>query len=569
MSVEKRIVTYDENVEKQMQGRVFEDYVRECMINALDTTDDASFYSIDNSEWVSKYTYKGAEHFGYKKRAFQIAILNDDSHHRVIQKSAQMGVSEIMARECICKLCKIDRTKALYTLPTDSDVGIFSDTRIKPIFEDSPSISKWARGTDNLGRKQIRNSFLIMRGSWDVRLAQMMDIDFLYLDEFDRHKPGIIGSLRARMDASVHRYETDYSTPTVKGYGINYLFADTDQKEWFVTCPVCGAEQFMTEEHILFRPDDGDRRDGYFGCLHKKCAAPLERYEGIWKPTAKGKVLMSGYHVSQAMSPSKSAQDILDTKSDAVLEQDYWNYTWGLPFSGSSDNSIDSVKYNKLYGDFTLNPKVRSGGLAIMGIDWGKPWSWAEIRTIDLEEKTSKIVWIECFKSDDPDMHSERMIDLARESEACMVVADIGYSDSRGYKLKQNLGDIFWEVASNSTGIIEPKYNRKNHHIVCFKERIIKRHFVLLNNKKIFLPSHDSIGIDFGKETRITRTAAWVKHHKNISIRKNRDGNDEMVLKEPNHLVLTSAYTDLAFEFLTRKSLKTSSSERLATSSRL
>jgi hypothetical protein len=560
MSSDKRIRTSDENIEKQMQGRVLEDFVRSCMVMAIDGADDAEFYEVPNADWIAKYTRKGASAFGYKNRDFQVDILNDPAHHKVVMKSAQMGISEIMARDCICRLCKNDRTKALYTLPTDSDVGIFSDTRVRPIFEDSPYITRWSgKGTDNLGRKQVKNSFLILRGSWDVRLAQMMDIDFIYIDEFDRQKPDIIGSLRARMDGSAYRYETDYSTPTVEGYGIHPLYLDTDQKEWYVTCQRCGEEQFITEEHIMFYQEDEEHLEPYFGCL--RCKNKLNRFVGQWKPTAKGKPNMSGYHISQAMSPMISAADIIHKKETSQLEADYYNYTWGLPYRGTAEGSMESIDYGSLVGDFGLDPDSRTGGKAIMSIDWGLPWSWAEIRRINEDSPDGDIVWIECFKSTNPDDHPDRMIDLARQSEACMVMADIGYSDSRGYRLKQALGDIFWEVASNSTGVVEPRFNLKNHHVVCFKERILKRHFVLLKNKRIYLPQ-DSDKIKFGKDKSKTRVEMWLEHHKNIKIRKNRDGVEEMVYSGQDHLALTSAYCDIAFEYILKNTSTTKRTQR-------
>ena len=550
IETDRRIITSDENIEQQMQGRIVEDFVRSCILQVIDSADDSEFYEVSNSEWVAKYTRLGLSPFGYKKREYQPQIIDDESHHKVIMKSAQMGISEIMARDCICKLCKNDRTKALYTLPTDSDVGIFSDTRVRPVFEDSPYITRWSgKGTDNLGRKQVKNSFLILRGSWDVRLAQMMDIDFLYLDEFDRHKPGIIGSLRARMDGSDYRYETDYSTPTVENFGIHKLFLDTDQKEWFVTCSRCGEQQFLIEEHIMYFEEDEAHIEPYFGCL--RCKNRLNKNVGVWKPTAEGHPSMSGYHISQAMSATISAADIVHKKATSQIEADYWNYTWGLPFIGSSDGSSGPIEYAAMVGKHKLDYTAHTlAGKTIMSIDWGLPWSWAEIRWIPEGSNDAQITWIECFHSANPDDHPDRMIDLARESRADMVMADIGYSDTRGYRLEQALGDIFWQVASNSKGVIEPKFSLSNHHVVCFKERIVRRHFVLLENGRLYLPV-DNDKIKFTKDGPLmTRVEKWIEHHNAIGFRKNRAGDQEMTVSGQDHLTLTSAYCDLAFEYI-------------------
>jgi hypothetical protein len=383
----------------------------------------------------------------------------------------------------------------------------------------------------------------------------MMDIDFLYLDEFDRHKPDIIGSLRARMDGSDYRYETDYSTPTVDGFGIHKLYLDTDQKEWFVPCGRCGEWFFMTEEHIMFYPEDEERLEPYFGCL--KCKCKMNTTIGDWRPTAKGAPGMSGYHVTQAMSPTISAADILHKKETSQIEADYWNYTWGLPYKGSADGPLGSVDYDTIVGKHKMDYSPHSlAGKTVMAIDWGLPWSWAEIRWVPEGSRDAQILWIECFKSANPDDHPDRMIELAREARVDMVMADIGYSDSRGYRLEQSLGDIFWQVASNSTGVVEPKFNLSNHHVVCFKERILRRHFVLLQNKRIMLPTDDFKMRFTEKGPMETRIEKWIQHHKTIKFRKNRDGVVEMVevSGQADHLALTSAYCDLAFEYIVKHS---------------
>jgi hypothetical protein len=260
---------------------------------------------------------------------------------------------------------------------------------------------------------------------------------------------------------------------------------------------------------------------------------------------------MSGYHISQAMSATISAADIVHKKATSQIEADYWNYTWGLPFRGSSDGSSGPIDYETMIGKHKLDYTAHIlAGKTIMSIDWGLPWSWAEIRWIPEGSNDAQIIWIECFQSANPDDHPDRMIDLARESRADMVMADIGYSDTRGYRLGQALGDIFWQVASNSKGVIEPKFSLSNHHVVCFKERIVRRHFVLLENGRLSLPI-DNDKIKFTKDGQLmTRVDKWIEHHNSIGFRKNRAGDQEMTVSGQDHLTLTSAYCDLAFEYI-------------------
>jgi hypothetical protein len=144
------------------------------------------------------------------------------------------------------------------------------------------------------------------------------------------------------------------------------------------------------------------------------------------------------------------------------------------------------------------------------------------------------------------------MIDLAREAEAGMVIADIGYSDARGYRMKQVLQDIFWEVSSNSPTVIEPRFEPLHHRIVCYKNRILKRHYVLLKDGRIMLPN-DAEKIKIGGNLK-TKNELWIEHHKNIKIKKNEDNTDELIIKGQDHLAITSAYCDLAYEYILKHS---------------
>ncbi|MFA5037384.1 MAG: hypothetical protein WC479_09445, partial [Candidatus Izemoplasmatales bacterium] len=78
---------------------------------------------------------------------------------------------------------------------------------------------------------------------------------------------------------------------------------------------------------------------------------------------------------------------------------------------------------------------------------------------------------------------------------------------------------------------------------------------------RIYLPQ-DSEKIKFGKDKSKTRVEMWLEHHKNIKIRKNRDGVEEMVYSGQDHLALTSAYCDIAFEYILKNTSTTKRTQR-------
>ncbi len=541
-------------VKKQLRRRVFEDVVRAEIYNTVNSSEDYYFKNTSDSEWVNRYTRKGSRPWSYDEHTYQVQMLDDPTHRMVAKKAAQMGITDILARKAICQLCRHERTSVLFTQRSDDMASKFATTRVDTIFQDSPAINRYlAKGkADSVSLKKIKDGFMYILSGWSYDAIQSYPIDFLYVDEYDRQKPDVIGAMRTRMDHSEYRYEYDFSTPTIEGVGIDLLWQNSDKKEWFVCCTRCEEWQIITYNSIMFYPRDEEHREPYFGCC--KCKANLQNsiIHGQWRPTAKGEY--SGYHITQAMSPRQTCKEIYDNRFNNKYpsDDDYWNFTWGEAVKGTLSSEIDNIDYDTLYHDKMADCRCRSHGKAVMGIDWGKPWSFAEVRLIN-DEGVGEIIWIECFHSEDLKKHAARMIELARDSEAGMVCADIGYANDCGYELQQTLESVFWDVSSNATGVVNPVYDKTLHRVRCFKECILKHHFVLLSRRDITIPQ-DPLGVTvrIGREPK-KPSQLWIKHHQSLSIRKDKNGEEEIIFKGENHLLLASAYCDLAFEYMLKK----------------
>lgn len=124
-------------------------------------------------------------------RPWQVDILNDLSQDVVIQKSRQLGLSELGIEQMIyfLDLYSYDQVTGLYTFPTYRQLQDFFKQRILPEFDKGyykSLIYDPKKTTQNM--MKIRDSTLVFRTSSQGSAMEGLQIDLLSLDEYDREK---------------------------------------------------------------------------------------------------------------------------------------------------------------------------------------------------------------------------------------------------------------------------------------------------------------------------------------------------------------------------------------------
>lgn len=226
-----------------------------------------------------------------RNRPWQQAIIDDMHPNKLVEKSRQLGLSELSISEVIWFLDTHDNTKCMYTFPRANQMNDFSNTRVAPVFRDSPYLSSLlSKEVNNVNTKKVGNSYLLLRSAWGGALGEGADVDMFCADEYDRMKEGVEYAFQEGLKSSAFGLMRRWSTPTTPGYGINALFQTSDQRRYFHTCPHCGYKQYLTaEDNIIQVKPKGvnnatqEIEDGTFiiGC--KKCHRELDRWqEGEW-----------------------------------------------------------------------------------------------------------------------------------------------------------------------------------------------------------------------------------------------------------------------------------------------
>lgn len=341
----------------------------------------ASLWALKYKPIRGKPTTFISKHNPYKNRPWQIQILDDNHPNKVIEKSRQLGLSELSVTECLNFLITHDNTKLMYTFPTYKQMNDFSTTRITPVFKDSAYLgSLLSKEVNNVSTKKIGTSYLLMRSSSSASIGEGADVDCTYFDEYDRMKDNIELAFQEGLKSSRYGYIRKFSTPTLPGRGINKHYLNSDQMRYFHTCPHCGEKQHLTFDDNIIQVKDGlnlntqEIEDGTFivGC--KKCKKELDRWKmGEWVPMYPSIKATRGYHISQLDATWISADDIMRRKLTYTSKQLFYNYVIGEPYAAeglqiTDADLIAAVRLSK----WQMSRNNNYVGV-VAGIDWGEP----------------------------------------------------------------------------------------------------------------------------------------------------------------------------------------------------
>jgi hypothetical protein len=184
------------------------------------------------------------------------ALYEDDWPLIDVMKPAQRGVSE-WAISLVCfaldqgaRRWVPDGSKAGlnvgYVFPARGDLIEFSKERLSGLKEESTYLAEMFGSDDerfdSLAFKQVRDSFLYLRGGYSTTGLRSFPCDVLILDEYDELDPGAVALARRRLNASLVKRMIRISTPTIPGRGISAAFASSDQRVYETPCGYCASE---------------------------------------------------------------------------------------------------------------------------------------------------------------------------------------------------------------------------------------------------------------------------------------------------------------------------------------
>ena len=424
----------------------------------------ASIWAMQHKTIKGKPTTYISKTNPFKHRPWQVAILDDPHPNKVIEKSRQLGLSEVGMTEVLHFLITRDSTKAMYIFPRDQQMKDFSKSRIAPVFQNSDYFKDIIDPKlDSISTKKLNNSWLFMRSGWGGALGEGTDIDFLAIDEYDRMKDGVELAFQEGLSASKYHLMRRWSTPTVPGRGINEVLSRSDQMRYFWTCEHCGERQYLTfDDNVIQIKADGinyatkEVADGTFiiGC--KKCKKPLNRWTtGEWVATHPSVKDTRGYHISQLDAAWVTADSLIRKKLEFSSKQLFYNYVIGEPYTSEGLRVTEA----DLRSAIRLSNEVYSRttdyvGIAV-GIDWGDV-SYMAVLGIRSNGSLDLLNLDSVVDSSTTPLHSvAHFCSVLRPYTPNIIVADAGYgADRNTYGFTQfptSWYSCYWTTSKDAT----------------------------------------------------------------------------------------------------------------------
>lgn len=433
-------------------------------------------------------TFYSKKH-GIKHRPWQIDILNDQHPDKVVRKSRQLGLSEMAVTECFWFLDTHPMANAMYTFPRKEQMEDFSNTRIAPIFTESAYMgSRLDMKLNNVRLKKLTNgSQMFLRSAWGSALGEGQQVDWLGLDEYDRMKDGVELAFRESMKSSKYKLMRRWSTPTIPGRGVDFLFGRSDQRYYMHKCDRCGHWQQLTlEDNILqINPKGVDIvneqiMDGTYMFICSGCKMPLNRwFKGEYVARFPDRKELRGYHISQLDAVWVSADEIMRNQFQYKIKQLFYNYVIGIPYASEglliTDQDVQScIHYQDPIGwrDYSTYKKI------VAGIDWGYT-NWMVILglTDDNQIHLLDLHWVE----DSPNKPLECVglfTAILKPYDVDFIVADNGFgADRNSYLIQQFPGRTYacdWDTPKSNIPLID-SWNEKGMRVRVDKTTKMKR----------------------------------------------------------------------------------------------
>ena len=322
----------------------------------------------------------------------------------VVMKGAQIGATEA-GNNWIGYVIHHAPGPMLAVQPTVELAKRFSQQRVDPLIDESPVLRAKvapARSRDagnTVLSKEFPGGILVMTGANSAVGLRSMPVRYLFLDEVDAYplsadaegEPVALAEARTRT-FSWRRKVFLASTPTVKGLSrIEREFEASDQRRFFLPCPLCGAPQWLKFERL--RWDRGNPAsvayvcevcDGGFAEHHKTKMLAT----GEWRPTASSADPATiGFHLSALYSPlgwyswAQIARDWEAAQGNDEAKRSFRNTVLGETWFETGE----APDWQRLYDrreDYHLGSVPAGGLLLTAGADVQKDrievsiWAW-------------------------------------------------------------------------------------------------------------------------------------------------------------------------------------------------
>jgi len=345
---------------------------RQEMLANLDAPAEEQAPLLPKLEWAQQYRRIDDQQFSLERFKPLEQIYRDDHPQIAVIKPAQVGVSEFAVTLTIWALIegykiwcrdlgiKKDGINVGYCFPTKVALSDFSKERFTGLKRESEFLSAVFADADfnEVGFKQVRDSYLYLRGAWSTEALLSFPADLLILDEFDRMDAAAVELARKRIRQSQIKRQVVISTPTNPGTGVDALYAISDQNVWEVLCSDCGEHSELDYFRDV-RASGQDYEDWKYWerwqieaakwSVHcPNCKAEIDRFgPGRWRALKPDSTRWRGYRVPALAFPSVKLDELglLAISDNPTIKTEFYRSDLGLAYAPADCRlTVDMLK---------------------------------------------------------------------------------------------------------------------------------------------------------------------------------------------------------------------------------
>lgn len=312
--------------------------------------------------------------------------MHDQDSDWVGKKAAQMAYTAAALNRSLYMM-DVRGISVLYMLPKRSpDATDFSRTKFDTLLENSEHLNRMFSKVRNVGHKQAGSADFFLRGSRSRSGAKSISVGVKVFDEFDEmSQRNVTLAMERSAGYDLKDTQTIYiSTPTLPGFGIDLLFAQSSQGIFVFRCPGCSKLIDLTfPESLVITADHYSHQDdlkrSHLICKECRKVLPHEsKYlwlnTGYWEHQRKAD--LKGYDINQMYSstvvPWKIAESYLKAQDgDEAEEQELYNSKLGKAHQ-TKDSAVTDEMINQCMRSHRKTDKPPHGALVTMGCDVGK-----------------------------------------------------------------------------------------------------------------------------------------------------------------------------------------------------
>jgi phage terminase large subunit GpA-like protein len=261
----------------------------------------------------------------------------------VVMKPVQVGATEVLLNTAAYYLAHAPST-VMVVQPNQDMSKRLSRQRVGPMIELCPVLkaivatqrstggNEMALKTTSTGGTLVIASARSAAGlrSLPARVVLCDEVDS-YLTDLGEGSPFDLAAARATTFGSQKRIAA-ISTPTYAGQSlIERLYHESDQRKWFVPCPMCGFQQTLEWENLRWELEENFPQVRY-RCVSCNREIPESHKAemiaaGCWKPTGRQASNSRGYHFNALISPWLGWSELVRQYEAAITPEQKKSFT--------------------------------------------------------------------------------------------------------------------------------------------------------------------------------------------------------------------------------------------------